>query len=100
MRSTGKIVAVSIKSLVCFEIKPFGSSLIIINSVTLAYHPIPDRHAFSPQTMHFYFDITLQLLIMKKDLKLDFFLLYNYMYTNFLFVYPASSVGKRVTPLY
>ena len=34
---------------------------------------------------------------MKKDLKLDFFLLYNYMYTNFLFVYPASSVGKRVT---
>ena len=37
---------------------------------------------FSPQTMHFYFDITLQFLIMKKDLKLDCYLLY--MYTNVL----------------
>ena len=45
--------------------------------------------------MHFYFDITLQFLIMKKDLKLDFYLLY--MYTNSLFVYPASFVGKRFT---
>ena len=50
------------------------------------------RHVFSPQTMHFYFDIISQFLIMKKDLKLDFDLLF--MYTNFLFVYPASSVGK------
>ena len=23
--------------------------------------------------------------------------MYNYMYTNFLFVYPANSAGKRVT---
>ena len=45
--------------------------------------------------MHFYFDITLQFLIKKKDSKLDCYLLY--MYTNFLFVYPASSVGKRFT---
>ena len=32
---------------------------------------------------------------MTKDLKLDCYLLY--LYTNFLFVYPASSVGKRFT---
>ena len=32
---------------------------------------------------------------MKKDLKLDFYLLY--MYTNSLFVYPASFVDERVT---
>ena len=33
---------------------------------------------------------------MKKDLKLVFYLLY--MHKKFLFVYPASFVGKRVTP--
>ena len=45
--------------------------------------------------MHFYFDITLQFLIMKKDSKLDCYLLYKY--TDFLFVYPASFAGKRFT---
>ena len=45
--------------------------------------------------MHFYFVITLQFLIMKKDSKLDCYLLYKY--TDFLFVYPASFAGKRFT---
>ena len=45
--------------------------------------------------MHFYFDVTLQFLTMKKDLKLHFYLLY--MYKKILFVYPTSFVSKRVT---
>ena len=36
---------------------------------------------------------------MKKDLKIKLDLYLLYMYTNFLFVYPASFVGKRVTSM-
>ena len=42
--------------------------------------------------MHFYFDITLQFLIMKKDLKLHFYLLYIHVY----FIYTCIQISSLV----
>ena len=66
MWSTGKRVAVSW----VFVLKLNFRILTNHQFINLGIPSNPrQRHVFSPQTMHFYFDITLQFLIMKKRLK-------------------------------